>query len=165
MTQPTAPAVGDSAAASGQAALLAWLGGDTRTYTPALTATTTNPTLGTSSNQVGRYSRIGNQVNGEGLIQFGTGGTNAGSGVYLVSMPTAVDASIGVGMLVGSFTAKCAGLFTRGDLYLNTAATGLCRLVYTSVAINGSYVSTAHNAPGAWTANDSIQFAFQYLAP
>lgn len=165
MTQPVAPAVGDYGTAAWAANLLVWLGGDTRSYTPTLTATTTNPTLGSGSSQIGRYTQVGKLVVGEANVTFGASGVAAGNGVFLISLPTAVDASIGTGMICGAFTIKCAGLYTRGDLWLNTAGTGLCRLTYTSVAVNGSYVSTAHNAPGAWAAFDSIQIAFHYLAP
>ncbi len=57
-------------------------------YTPALTATTTNPTLGTGSVATGRYFQFGKFVIANFAIKFGTSGTNAGSGAYRVSLPT-----------------------------------------------------------------------------
>jgi len=57
-------------------------------YTPALTATTTNPTLGTGSTAVGRYKQNGKDVSGWATIKFGSGGS-AGSGTYEISLPVA----------------------------------------------------------------------------
>ncbi len=164
MTQPVAPAVGDQASAGWAAGLIAWLGGGGSGYAPTLTATTTNPTLGGSGSTAGRYTQVGKLVVGTGLITFGSSGTAAGNGVYLVSLPGPADSSLGAGTLMGRFTLTCAGLFTSGDLWLQTAASGLCRLAYTSTAVNGAYVSTSQAVPGAWTVNDKIQFAFHYLA-
>lgn len=56
-------------------------------YTPALTATTTNPTLGTASVQSGRYFQIGKFVIANFAIKFGTAGAVAGSGAYRISLP------------------------------------------------------------------------------
>lgn len=56
-------------------------------YTPALTATTTDPTLGTGSVATGRYFQFGKFVIANFAIKFGTSGTNAGSGAYRVSLP------------------------------------------------------------------------------
>jgi hypothetical protein len=56
-------------------------------YTPALTADTTNPTLGTGSEVTGRYVQLGKLVIGEARIIFGTSGAAAGSGAYRVSLP------------------------------------------------------------------------------
>ena len=58
-------------------------------WTPALTATTTNPTLGTGSVATGRYFQLGKLVVANFKIQFGTSGTSAGSGAYRVSLPVA----------------------------------------------------------------------------
>lgn len=164
MTQPSPLAVGDELPASWLDQLLTWLGATTTSYAPTLTAFTTNPTLGTGSSTSGRYTKIGSLVAGHGLITFGSSGVNAGSGVYFVSLPTAVDASLAVGTLLGTARIVCAGLNTRCDLYLNSAALGQCRLTYTSVAVNGTYVSATNAAPGAWAANDSITYQFRYPA-
>ncbi len=56
-------------------------------WTPALTATTTNPTLGTASVARGRYFRVNKLVVAEFQIKFGTSGENQGSGAYRISLP------------------------------------------------------------------------------
>ena len=57
-------------------------------YTPVLTASTTNPTIGNGS-ITGRYVNIGATIIGEIRIIAGTVGFNRGSGAYSVSLPTA----------------------------------------------------------------------------
>ncbi len=60
------------------------------TYTPALTATTTNPTLGTTGKiATGRYFRIGKLIMAQFRIQFASivGEINKGSGAYRISLP------------------------------------------------------------------------------
>ncbi len=66
----------------------AWL-----SHTPVLTASVTNPTLGSGSRQEGRYlSGVGDFIVYRFLVQFGTSGTNAGSGQYRISLPVAAAA-------------------------------------------------------------------------
>lgn len=59
-------------------------------WTPALTATTTNPTLGTASSATGTYFQLGDWMFASFAVIFGTSGTDAGSGAYRVSMPGAI---------------------------------------------------------------------------
>jgi hypothetical protein len=56
-------------------------------YIPTLTASTTNPSLGTGSSALGRYYQSGKMVAFNLDIIFGTTGMNAGSGIYAVSLP------------------------------------------------------------------------------
>ena len=58
------------------------------TYTPLLTASTTNPVIGNGS-ITGRYVSIGATIIGEIRIIAGTVGFNRGLGAYSVSLPTA----------------------------------------------------------------------------
>lgn len=59
-------------------------------WTPTLTATTTNPTLGTGGTvQEGYYMQLGKLVIAWYSIQFGTTGLNVGSGEYRLSLPVA----------------------------------------------------------------------------
>ena len=76
--------------------------GEWLSYTPVLTATTTDPTLGTGSSSVGGYSRIQNLIVYRFSIAFGSSGVNAGSGSYEVSLP--VNA-----VVVGNFYTWSAG--------------------------------------------------------
>lgn len=61
-------------------------------YTPTLTATVTNPTLGTGSTAVAAYKVVGRTVHWRGKIQFGTSGTAFGSGAYIISLPPGITA-------------------------------------------------------------------------
>lgn len=70
-------------------------GTDWTSYTPALTATTTNPTLG-SSTLTGRYRLLGPKTCQVGirLVWNTGGGASAGSGEWKFSLPFAADTSI-----------------------------------------------------------------------
>lgn len=56
-------------------------------YTPTLTASTTNPTLGPDAQQLGRYMQIGKTVSFNMDILVGSSGFSAGSGLYIFSLP------------------------------------------------------------------------------
>lgn len=62
-------------------------------YTPVLTASTTNPTLGTGAVVTGSYCVIGDMVHYIAYIKFGTSGVSAGSGEYYVSLPVSASTS------------------------------------------------------------------------
>ncbi len=57
------------------------------TYTPTLTGSTTNPTLGSGSSVSGFYKRLGRWVRGKAVITFGSSGTAVGSGYYGLLLP------------------------------------------------------------------------------
>jgi hypothetical protein len=75
-------------------------------YIPSLTASTTNPTLGTGSTATGRYKQVGKVVTGWAKLTFGTSGVNAGVGIYRISLPitaqSADDQVCGAGILQDS---------------------------------------------------------------
>ncbi len=155
------PAVGDLATAA-WADFIAGGYQPWTTYTPSLTAGTTNPTLGSGYAAVGRYAQIGRTVIGQGRIQFGGSGVSAGSGTYYLSFPQPMVGTVGgSGQIQGSCRLSCAsGLITDGYLSLNSST--LCEMVYTDTQVNGTAVSAAHNKPGSWTVADRIDFSFQY---
>lgn len=127
-------------------------------YAPTLLATTTNPTLGTGSYASGIYIQIGKTVIGEMVIIFGTSGTAAGSGSYLVTMPVAMhsaDFSVGEGRVV------CAGLHTEVYAEYNTATTVYMR--YSSARVNGTSNNVTNTTPGAWAINDVVRLKFRYM--
>lgn len=103
-------------------------------YTPALTAATTNPTLGTGSSATGSYLQVGKFVVATGRIAFGTSGVAAGSGRYSISLPpvTAVTSalSIGIGILTDASGPTTFGIFPRVAtsstffMYLDNQTTG-----------------------------------------
>jgi hypothetical protein len=91
------------------AATLNTIGAVAETYTPALTAVTTNPTLGTGSFQEGRYQLLQKRAFVEGAVYFGSSGAAAGTGAYRISVPSAVsiksnNAPIGYGLFYDSST-------------------------------------------------------------
>lgn len=61
--------------------------GEWTTYTPILTATVTNPTLGTGAISAGAYARVQNLIIYRFAIIFGSSGVIAGAGNYQVSLP------------------------------------------------------------------------------
>lgn len=144
---------GANDAALGQIQLGAWTA-----YTPALLASTTNPTLGTGSSATGRYVRIGRTVIGWAKIVFGTSGVAAGSGVYRVTLPFAAPLS---GVPVGN-----------GNLYNASTATNRTVLAGISFSTNavefgwtgsGTYWAT-DTTPWTWNPSDQIGFTFTYEA-
>jgi hypothetical protein len=107
---------------------LAW-----ESWTPTLTAVTTDPTLGTGSVQEGRFLRMGPTVFARGYIKFGTSGTAAGSGLYRISLPVdcATDTlPVGDGMirdvtLASGMRGFClippAGVTDRTEIYMTAS--------------------------------------------
>jgi hypothetical protein len=138
-------------------ALLTMMTFSTFTPSPALTAGTTNPTLGTGSVVTGRYMQMGKLVLGFIYIQFGTSGTNAGSGNYMITLPVTSATpsqvqSIGHGRITTAGTQKFA------QLCLNATNTTFIRYE------GGGTTNASNTSPGAWTANDLLFFNFQYEA-
>lgn len=154
---------GVSATTFGQPAYdeLVALAGARTTYTPALTAATTNPTLGSGSTTSGRYIQVGKFVVGEFLVRFGTSGTAAGSGNYYVSLPVAALVS-GLSNPVGfSNTLQGTGW---GDqkLYLQTSTTA--QFVYAATWPNGTITNVGNATPAAWSTSHEIRGFFCYEA-
>lgn len=124
-------------------------------WTPALTASTTNPTLGTGKTQTGYYLKIGKLVIAYGTLGFGTSGTAAGTGTYYISLPT------------GSARTTMAG-FPCGLASLNNSGTGYNRIVVThsgSAKVQMEDLSAAavtHAAPFSWGVSDFMRLFFIY---
>lgn len=128
-----------------------------QSYTPVLTATTTNPTLGSGSVQVGEYFQIGKLVVGRAVIVFGGAGQAPGSGTYRISVPVTANAA---GPKVGS-----------GDILDNSA--NLIRLIGAELATTTEFQLRIDNSglglvtdavPWVWAPNDQISFFFVYRA-
>jgi hypothetical protein len=127
-------------------------------FTPALSGSTTNPTLGTGSSATGRYIQIGKTVVGAGAFSWGSSPT-AGSGQYLITLPLPVLTTVGTQPL-GVCRVKCAGLYT--DALLSAYFGSQCQLGYPSAAVNGTLVAVGAGAPGTWAVSDRIDFQFRY---
>jgi hypothetical protein len=131
-------------------------------FTPTLGAATTAPTLGTGGSATGRYTQIGKTVIGYGRILFGTAGTAAGTGPYNIALPQPMIATAMTNALgVGYARVKCAGVYTPVHLLFNANSPN-ANLQYLSAAVGGTINFVANAAPGAWTANDFIEFTFCY---
>lgn len=138
-------------AASGETTGVKW-GGALSSYTPSLTATSSNPTLGTGSSVSGRYMRLGDIVFFQVLIVFGTG-ASAGSGFYEISYPVASSGPnfpVGSGWLVDSSTSNtyvvtCDGSST-GGIRMRSQTGGL----------------VTHSSPFAWTDGDEMRVTGWY---
>lgn len=139
------------------AATMNQIGAAWETWTPALTASTTNPTLGTGSTASGRYGRIQKTVFGQLFIQFGTSGTNNGSGFYFVSVPVTAQASgptIGSGFILDN----SASLLRHVVAVLDTTS---------RIALwidNSTNFAAAATNPWTWAASDQIRVDFCYEA-
>lgn len=132
-------------------------------FTPALTATTTAPTLGTGGGTSGHYWREGSTVRVAERVVWGTAGVNAGSGDYRFSLPVAASGSLtassglGDGHPIGTATLRnntTPGNSTGGIVQLVTSTTALI-LVPAGGAVGAA-------VPWAWGANFRINLMLSY---
>lgn len=141
----------------------------TGTYTPELTAVTTDPNLGANGTAVGWWHRNGRWIYGEARFVFSGAGLDPGSGVLLVSVPFEADASVQVASL-----SVAAGTHV-GSGYISDASTAANRQgvfpylrtfsptqVSMRTLTNGN--SVTHNLPFTWAEDDKISIHFAYLA-
>lgn len=138
------------------AATLNTIGAAWETYNPALTASTTNPTLGTGSTVSGRYGQVNKIVCGQGQINFGTSGVSGGSGFYYVSLPITAQSS---GKVIGQiqfYDASSVAVYT-GTLITDTTTRAL-------MYVGNPASPTSNTAPFIWAASDFIRYTFQYEA-
>lgn len=135
------------------------------TYVPTLTASTTNPTLGSGSTQSGWWKRIDNMVRGGAFVRFGTSGVAVGSGTYFVSLPFPADSTFmlgsdsnGLGSVVGAVMLRDNSVPTGdvGSCQINAALTGVIMRVGGGLVANGS--------PWVWAASDALVVEFAYQA-
>lgn len=158
MAIPAVPAVGDQTTAAWADIIAGW-GAAATSYTPALTASTTNPTLGTGGSAVGKYSVVGNALVADIQIAFGTSGAAAGSGTYAISLPLSV--SSGISGLIGFGHIKAAGVYTPVQLIWATATT--FNIYYITLAVGGALTAVTNAAPGVWTNNDIMRLHVEAL--
>ena len=141
------------------------------TYTPTLTGSTTDPTLGSGSSVSGFYKRLGRWVRGKAVITFGTSGTAAGSGMYgllLPVQPADKIQPIGIGFAYDNddqyrFVVATAAVIP----VIWAASTSKAVLLQSNVA--GEGFANDHNpigaaVPFAWGASDQLAITFEYEA-
>jgi hypothetical protein len=130
----------------------------TGTYTPAVTASTTNPTLGTSNVASARYTlRNGNWCDVRGVVKFGTSGVSAGSGAYSITLPFTSNANISAGNIGtgGVYLFDSSGpAAASGTVFLVNSASTFSMLANTN--------QVAGVQPWTWAANDYMSFTFTY---
>ena len=141
------------------AATMNQIGAAYESWTPSLTASTTNPNRGSTGAASGRYGRIQKTVYGAGYFSFGGTGISAGSGFYFTSIPvTAYEA----GLVVGSWAAydNSADTIAIGQVLLDSTS----RLAFYRNGVGGGNFLVAATVPWTWAASDFIRFNFQYEA-
>ena len=145
-------------AASGETTGLKW-GGAYTGWTPALTADSVNPSMGSGNTAAGRYLAIGKHVHAHGAVQFGSSGVSAGTGNYLISLPvnartpSSLDANlVGHGYIFDSSTSTLRQVF----VVYASASTASIRMY------DGTRI--AATAPWTWAASDALIFNYSYEA-
>jgi hypothetical protein len=140
-----------------------YVAGSRVTFGPSLTATTTNPTLGSGSVQAGWYTFLpGPSVAFTFFIQFGTSGAAAGSGQYLIPLPVTAATVSGFGsnqpaMGAGSMRDNSAGSIQSATTYVPGSNLAVCALLSDNT---GGTVGNA--TPWTWAASDYIAGSILY---
>lgn len=128
-------------------------------YTPALTASTTNPTLGTGSSVGGAYHQFGKTVFGTANVTFGTSGVVVGSGRYAISLPVAASTTF---VVVGEgFYTDASGPTTF--LFICRLLTSTTFAMYLDNQTAGVF-GVGSAAPVVPAASDSMNLKFHYQA-
>lgn len=140
------------------AATLNTIGAVWETYTPALTASTTNPNLGTTGSAAGRYARVNKIVIGNASFTFNGAGINAGLGFYFCSLPiTAQNSGAAVGVSNAIDVSTFASI--QNALILDTTT----RVLGIGTG-GGALAGSIQNSTFVWAAGDIIRFTFCYEA-
>jgi hypothetical protein len=124
-------------------------------YTPVITATGTNPTLGAASTATGSYKKVGKTVIGRIDLMFGSSGINKGSGFYYFSLPlTPVQNSgvIGAGYIWDN---AAKNLWTTTVRLYGTKA----EMIHTSGL---SRYRSSESIPMVWIGGDGMGANFTY---
>lgn len=139
---------------------------DWNTYTPTLTATTSNPNIGTTGQIFGEYRRVmgGEWVFVQVHVVFGGTGISAGSGTYQISLPYPC----------GTFT-NVANSFLNGVVRLFDSSASSFACGYPFIGNGGNLIQFAsphrsaggadnvtNSNPWTWAAGDEIQFSAFY---
>ncbi len=131
------------------------------TYVPTVTASVTNPTLGSGPTQNGNWMATGKLVHAYGRIQLGAGAT-AGSGTYSILLPTpASTAAVNAAGHVG-----VCQLLRPGALLVNTYAelgdSTHFLMRHPAAWPSGASAVVTDAVPWAWQASDIIDFVIVY---
>lgn len=139
-------------------------GGGPTIYYPMLTASTTNPGLGSNPSRIGWWYRVGPMIFGEARMTLGTS-VNPGSGYYAMSLPVPADLTyhsastgVGTGSAIGDGIFRdnsSVGSSVPGEIWLATATT--VRMLVPAGRVD-------HSTPWTWSDGDAFALNFSYLA-
>lgn len=138
----------------------AWNNAIVNSYTHTITATT-NPTLGSGSQQLGQWQLInGKTMYVQFFIAWGTGGT-VGSGIYNVSLPAGFTyAGVGSAIPLGNVKAHNAAADTSGYLTLFSAGASTLAGVW---QVSTTTISSFQSGTMTWTSGG--YFTGQAIVP
>jgi len=139
-----------------------------QSYTPALTASTTNPSLGTGSNLLlGSFYQIWDQIFVWAQFRFGTG-HSSGSGTYIMTLPFSVDSTMspsttnGASPILGNGNVWDASTISGRSgvtVALRTANTVHFQIRYGS---GSTTKNVDESGPIVWAAGDGVTFAARF---
>jgi hypothetical protein len=127
-------------------------------FTSTLTASTTNPNIGSTGTSSGHYCRIGKTIFFRVTIVFAGTGISAGSGYYRIGIPVTASGSAGG---VGSAWMYDASAGARQLGTLTLAATTYCEIILTGAS---GFPAVQDNSPWTWAADDTITVSGTYEA-
>ncbi len=136
-------------------------------WIPVLTASTTNPVLGTGGTIGGGFARFGKRVMATVNIHFGSGGGfTPGSGTYTITLPSTTDSTwYGSRHAIGTWTIRQG---TSGTVYSGQCRTvgGSSTTMVLNVSTGGSVTHTDASVGGAagnWPAGTDIEISIEYF--
>jgi len=132
--------------------------GSWTSYTPTLTATTTNPNLGSTGTATGHYTQIGKLVVANFKVTFSGTGIDGGSGTYRIAAPvTAATFMNDAGLLIGT------GRINNGSGFIcafRFASTAVIEILYQTTGLG----VVSNSLPASWDANEYIRGQITYEA-
>ncbi|MFE3122371.1 hypothetical protein ACFXHD_03005 [Streptomyces hydrogenans] len=133
-------------------------GGAWQAYTPAWTASTSNPSLGNGV-IAGEYSRVGDQVTFSAKLTTGSS-TTYGSGPWSISLP--VQAAVTVDMIGSVMVGDASGtsMYSMGAAYI--PAGGQTASLYAGGVHDGALISATF--PQTWAPGDRLWVSGTYRA-
>jgi hypothetical protein len=129
-------------------------------YTPTLTATTTNPSIGTGATAVGRYTQIGKLICYYGKIILGTS-ASAGTGNWVLDLPVTAATTVAsprIGYWTVTQTTAGNGMFVA---FAATSTTMQSRYP-ASWPLGASTVVS--NSTGTWASGSELNWQVFYEA-
>ena len=137
--------------------------GSRTSHTPVLTASSSNPTLGTGAIALGWYTfSPGSTLTYSFYIQFGSSGTSAGSGQYQISLPVTAVGALGSqqpAMGSGMIRRNSNGEIRAATVYIPGTALGIAGMIADST--HGAIGSVAPWSAG-WTVGDYLAGSITY---